>query len=74
MFLIGGLCFLAMMIEGGIADWSGIYLRHDIGASTAAAAMAFTGFSLGMAIARLSGDGSTSASVRGGCCAGAWRW
>jgi predicted MFS family arabinose efflux permease len=54
--LIGGLCFLAMMIEGGIADWSGIYLRHDIGASTAAAAMAFTGFSLGMATARLCGD------------------
>ena len=54
--LIGALCFLSMMIEGGIADWSGIYLRHDIGASTAAAAMAFTGFSLGMAVARLSGD------------------
>ncbi len=54
--LIGGLCFLAMMIEGGIADWSGIYLRHDVGASTAAAAMAFTGFSLGMAAARLGGD------------------
>jgi predicted MFS family arabinose efflux permease len=54
--LIGGLCFLAMMIEGGIADWSGIYLRHDAGASAAAAAMAFTGFSLGMAVARLGGD------------------
>jgi len=54
--LIGGLCFLVMMTEGGIADWSGIYLRHDAGASTAAAAMAFTGFSLGMAVARLGGD------------------
>jgi len=54
--LIGGLCFLAMLAEGGIADWSGIYLRHDTGASAAAAALAFTGFSLGMAIARLGGD------------------
>jgi predicted MFS family arabinose efflux permease len=54
--LLGGLCFLAMLAEGGIADWSGIYLRHDTGASAAAAALAFTGFSLGMAIARLSGD------------------
>ena len=54
--LIGGLCFLVMMTEGGIADWSGIYLRHDTGASAAAAAMAFTGFSLGMAVARLGGD------------------
>jgi predicted MFS family arabinose efflux permease len=54
--LIGGLCFAVMLTEGAIGDWSGIYLRHDAGASTAAAAMAFTGFSLGMAIARLSGD------------------
>ncbi len=54
--LIGALCFLAMMIEGGIADWSGIYLRHNVGASAAAAAMAFTGFSFGMAVARLGGD------------------
>jgi predicted MFS family arabinose efflux permease len=54
--LIGGLCFLAMMTEGAIGDWSGIYLRHGAGASAAAAATAFTGFSLGMAVARLGGD------------------
>jgi predicted MFS family arabinose efflux permease len=54
--LIGGLCFLTMMTEGGIADWSGIYLRHDASASAATAALAFTGFSLGMAVARLGGD------------------
>ena len=44
------------LTEGAIGDWSGIYLRHDTGASSAASAMAFTGFSLGMAITRLSGD------------------
>jgi predicted MFS family arabinose efflux permease len=55
-FLIGALCFLAMMTEGAIGDWSGIYLRQDLGASAAAAATGFTGFSLGMAIARLGGD------------------
>jgi predicted MFS family arabinose efflux permease len=54
--LIGALCFLVMLTEGAIGDWSGIYLRQDAGASPAAAAMAFTGFSLGMAIARLGGD------------------
>lgn len=54
--LLGGLCFLVMLAEGAIGDWSGIYLKHDTGASTAAAAVAFTGFSLGMAIARLGGD------------------
>ena len=54
--LIGGLCFLVMLTEGAIGDWSGIYLRHDTGSSPAAAATAFTGFSLGMAVARLTGD------------------
>ncbi len=54
--LIGGLCFLVMLAEGAIGDWSGIYLRHNTGASPAGAALAFTGFSLGMAIARLGGD------------------
>jgi predicted MFS family arabinose efflux permease len=54
--LIGSLCFLVMLAEGAIGDWSGIYLKHDTGASTAAAAVAFTGFALGMAIARLGGD------------------
>lgn len=54
--LIGGLCFLVMLVEGAIGDWSGIYLKHNTGASTAGAAVAFTGFALGMAIARLSGD------------------
>ncbi|WP_037409338.1 MFS transporter [Candidatus Solirubrobacter pratensis] len=54
--LIGALCFLAMMTEGAIGDWSGIYLKQDLGATAAAAATGFTGFSLGMAIARLGGD------------------
>ena len=54
--LIGSLCFLAMMTEGAIGDWSGIYLKQDLGASAAAAATGFTGFSLGMALARLGGD------------------
>jgi predicted MFS family arabinose efflux permease len=55
-FLIGGLCFLVMLTEGAIGNWSGIYLRDTTGASAATAAMAFTGFSLGMAVARLGGD------------------
>jgi predicted MFS family arabinose efflux permease len=54
--LIGGLCFLVMLAEGAIGDWSGIYLKHNTGASAATAALAFTGFSLGMATGRLGGD------------------
>ena len=36
--LIGVLCFLAMTTEGAIGDWSGIYLRENLGSSSAAAA------------------------------------
>jgi predicted MFS family arabinose efflux permease len=54
--LLGGLCFLVMLAEGAIGDWSGIYLKHNTGASSATAALAFTGFSLGMATGRLGGD------------------
>ncbi len=54
--LLGALCFLAMMIEGAVGDWSGIYLRDDLGAGAAVAATGFAGFSLGMAMTRLAGD------------------
>jgi predicted MFS family arabinose efflux permease len=55
--LIGALCFLVMMTEGAMGDWSGIYLRGDLDGGAAAAATGFAGFSLGMALARLAGDG-----------------
>jgi len=55
--LIGALCFLVMVTEGAMGDWSGIYLKHDLGAGASAAATGFAGFSLGMALARLTGDG-----------------
>jgi predicted MFS family arabinose efflux permease len=54
--LIGALCFLVMVTEGAMGDWSGIYLKHDLGAGASAAATGFAGFSLGMALARLTGD------------------
>jgi hypothetical protein len=54
--LLGALCFLSMVIEGAVADWSGIYLRHDLGAGAAAAATGYAGFALGMAASRLTGD------------------
>jgi MFS family permease len=55
--LIGALCFLVMVTEGAMGDWSGIYLKQDLGAEPSAAATGFAGFSLGMALARLAGDG-----------------
>jgi Major Facilitator Superfamily len=53
--LIGILCLLAMVTEGAVADWGGIYLRQNLGAGDLAAT-AYTGFALGMAITRLCGD------------------
>ncbi len=55
--LIGALCFLVMVTEGAMADWSGIYLRSNLDGGASAAATGFAGFSLGMALARLAGDG-----------------
>jgi MFS family permease len=54
--LIGALCFLVMTTEGAVADWAGIYLTGEVGASRAVSATGFAGFSLGMALARLGGD------------------
>jgi hypothetical protein len=69
--LLGALCFLALVVEGAMNDWSGIYLRHDLGAGVAAASLGFGGFSLGMALCRAAGDGvnariGPTALVRGG--------
>ena len=55
--LIGALCFLVMVTEGAMGAWSGIFLKNDLDAGASAAATGFAGFSLGMALARLSGDG-----------------
>jgi predicted MFS family arabinose efflux permease len=53
---IGILAVAAAIVEGGLADWSGIYLRTDLGAEPGLAAAGFAAFSLGMAIGRLTGD------------------
>ncbi len=58
-----------MITEGAIGDWSGIYLRENLGSSAAASATGFTGFSLGMAIARLGGDWINDAHRRGAAAA-----
>ncbi len=54
--LLAVLCFLVMITEGAMADWSGLYLRQDLGASTAVAALAYSFFTAGMTVGRLVGD------------------
>lgn len=56
-FGLGALCFLAMMSEGAVLDWSAAYLREDLGADAGFAASGFAAFSAAMAAARFGGDG-----------------
>jgi len=54
-----GLAFIAFsvfLMEGAVADWSGLYLRETLGAGPAVAAAGFAFFSLCMAAGRLCGD------------------
>lgn len=54
--LVGLLCFLGMLVEGAVADWSTLYLRDDLGASPAAAGLGFAAFSGAMTLSRAVGD------------------
>ena len=54
--LLAVLCFLIMVTEGAMADWSGLYLRQDLGSSAAMAALAYSFFTGGMTLGRLVGD------------------
>jgi len=50
------LCLLVMVTEGAMADWGGLYLRQDLGASAAVAALAYSFFTAGMTSGRIVGD------------------
>jgi predicted MFS family arabinose efflux permease len=54
--LLAILCFLVMVTEGAMADWGGLYLRQDLGASAALAALAYSFFTAGMTVGRVVGD------------------
>ena len=48
--LLAVLCLLLMVTEGAMADWGGLYLRQDLGASAALAALAYSFFTAGMTV------------------------
>ncbi|SDP76967.1 Fucose permease [Phyllobacterium sp. YR620] len=56
LFGIGLLCFLGLLMEGGMADWSGVYMTTVVKVSTAQAAMGYAAFSLMMVAGRVLGD------------------
>ena len=72
--LLGALCFLIMVIEGAMGDWSGLYLRDDLHADPSLASIGFAGFSAGMAGGRLFGDRWPTGSAARSWCAPAARW
>jgi MFS family permease len=47
----------ALLIEGAMLEWSALLMREDKGASPFFTGVTFAAFALGMAAARLSGDG-----------------
>ncbi|MEV4804085.1 MFS transporter [Nonomuraea sp. NPDC049421] len=55
-YLLGAIMFFAFMVEGTVADWNGLYMRDELGAPEAVAALGYPVFEVGMLIARLTGD------------------
>jgi hypothetical protein len=55
-YLVGGLAFAAFMMEGSIADWSGLYLDRSLGTGEALAALGYPLFETAMLAGRLVGD------------------
>ena len=53
---LAALAFLAMLVEGAVADWSAVYLRTNMSAHGGAAALGYSAFALSMAACRLIGD------------------
>jgi MFS family permease len=53
---LGSLCFLALMSEGAVLDWSAIQLKEKFTLSAHVAALGYGCFAGGMALARFLGD------------------
>jgi fucose permease len=53
---IGVVAACAAIVEGGLADWSGLYLRETLGQSAGMATTGYAAFSLAMMIGRFAGD------------------
>jgi predicted MFS family arabinose efflux permease len=54
--LLGLVCFVSFMAEGAMLDWSAVFLRDFRGVSAASAGLGYAGFSVAMALGRLTGD------------------
>lgn len=57
--LLGTIAFLAFLAEGGIMDWTAVYMVGSLNASESVGAYAFAIFASAMAVGRFLGDGVT---------------
>ena len=55
-FGLGALCFLALMVEGSVADWAGIFTKERFAVDAAMAAFGFAFYQGGMSLSRFAGD------------------
>lgn len=53
---LGALCFMALMSEGAVLDWSAIQLKHAFDLPPHRAVLGYALFAGGMALARFAGD------------------
>lgn len=53
---LGLLCFLGLMAEGAVVDWSGLMLLQRFSLDASTAALGFASFAFGMSLSRLLGD------------------
>jgi fucose permease len=54
--LVGFVALCALIAEGSVGDWSGVFIKDNIGGTAQDAALAITFLSAGMAATRLAGD------------------
>lgn len=54
--VLGLLCFISFLAEGAMLDWSAVFLRELRGFDAATAGIGYAGFSVAMALVRLTGD------------------
>ena len=53
---LGAIAFCALLAEGAVFDWSGIFMRREAGAALGLAPVALAAFNLAMGFGRLSAD------------------
>jgi MFS family permease len=56
---LGGIAFCALLAEGAVFDWSGIFLATEAGAAAGIAPLGLAAFSLAMGVGRLAADSAT---------------